>query len=434
MSNWFIEIGFNVLSSALLLILVLSCGEYRRNRKQTMILAVILAAIYATCVSIFNVLTVFDGYLGAATYMTLAFIFSVVLVRCSWWRRLFLAACWGVILIGSSVLTLNLFTWIKGDNAIAMMSATYSGRIYILVIGFLIRLVFGAGFVMLNRKQLVSLSALDGTMLGLFFLVIATIVLVLLTHVVNRMETNQMNVPAVLFVVLFIIGGTVLWRISVLSATNRRQERIIGLLQENELQDVEISELKSRVSILQHDLNKHVHVVTGLLEKGENEEAISYLEQLSADGRALAERLSFSDNSLIDAVLNRTGTKLREQQVLFQVNCHGLKNSLIQERDLCILLANLLDNASEAVMSCENEKRVRVEISCGEKMQSICVRNTVPEPVLPNNPNLKTTKKDKEHHGWGIKSVQGIVKKYNGVLHYKDEDGWFVCEILCTKE
>lgn len=434
MSNWFIEIGFNVLSSALLLILVLSSGEHRRNRRQTMVLAVIFGVAYATCVSIFNVLTLFDGYLGAMAYVTLAAVFSIVLVRCSWWRRLFLCTGWVVILIGASVLTLNLFTWIRGDNAIAMMSATYSGRIYILVVGFLIKLAFGAVFVMLNRKQLVSLSALDGTMLSLFFLVIATIVLVLLTHAVTYMEENQINVPAVLFVALVAIGLIVLWRISVLSATNRRQERMIELIQENELQDVEISELKRRVAVMQHDMKKYVHVATSMIEKGEAEEAAAYLKQLSADGQQLAEQVAFSGNSLVDAILNRTGAGLREKQVTFQVSCRDLKQSVIEERDLCILLANLLDNAAEAVMTCEGEKRVRVEIACGEKMQSICISNTVPEPVLPNNPYLKTTKADKEHHGWGLKSVQGIVKKYNGVMHCKDEDGWFVCEILCTKE
>ncbi len=43
---------------------------------------------------------------------------------------------------------------------------------------------------------------------------------------------------------------------------------------------------------------------------------------------------------------------------------------------------------------------------------------------------LPSTAKDARYHGYGMKSIQSIVEKYNGSMTVKAADGWFELRIL----
>ncbi len=42
----------------------------------------------------------------------------------------------------------------------------------------------------------------------------------------------------------------------------------------------------------------------------------------------------------------------------------------------------------------------------------------------------KTTKRDKNFHGYGLKSIQYAVQKYDGVVNVVQKDSWFELTIL----
>lgn len=51
------------------------------------------------------------------------------------------------------------------------------------------------------------------------------------------------------------------------------------------------------------------------------------------------------------------------------------------------------------------------------------------------NPNiqdgcLQTSKPDSRHHGWGLKSVQTVVEKYQGTMEYTWTDSHFAISIM----
>ncbi|HSH34949.1 GHKL domain-containing protein, partial [Schnuerera sp.] len=43
---------------------------------------------------------------------------------------------------------------------------------------------------------------------------------------------------------------------------------------------------------------------------------------------------------------------------------------------------------------------------------------------------LETTKKDSKNHGFGIKSIKGVVEKYDGILNYEYNEGKFILNIM----
>ena len=55
-----------------------------------------------------------------------------------------------------------------------------------------------------------------------------------------------------------------------------------------------------------------------------------------------------------------------------------------------------------------------------------------PENLNIGKDGIMTSKKDRTRHGYGIKSMENIVRKYNGVLKYKTDNDIFRLTITFT--
>lgn len=81
-----------------------------------------------------------------------------------------------------------------------------------------------------------------------------------------------------------------------------------------------------------------------------------------------------------------------------------MSNCYIEDTDLCTMLGNILDNAYEAAVQCEEEKRwMHLDISSMKGMSMLTVENScIAEP---------------------------IVDKYNGYMEYTYREGVFTVKI-----
>lgn len=100
--------------------------------------------------------------------------------------------------------------------------------------------------------------------------------------------------------------------------------------------------------------------------------------------------------------------------------------------DIVTILSNLLDNAIEAAKQCDIGKRiVKIKMLYEDAVLSIAVSNSYKaEPVLTEDGYIRTTKKDREEHGWGMRNVVATLEKYNAeyIIDYKN--GEFVFSII----
>lgn len=101
----------------------------------------------------------------------------------------------------------------------------------------------------------------------------------------------------------------------------------------------------------------------------------------------------------------------------------------IDETDLCVILANLLDNAIEAA-SKEEKRNIRLSTNIVGNYFRIVVQNQIARSVLKNNKNLGTTKKNQKIHGFGLQSVEDAVVRNDGMSNFSEENGWFVADIM----
>ena len=121
----------------------------------------------------------------------------------------------------------------------------------------------------------------------------------------------------------------------------------------------------------------------------------------------------YTKNSVLNAVLSQKADICAKQNISFEVKISG-EISKEKQTDVGIILSNLIDNAIEAELK-EEKRMIEVQLLRYKGMYMIIVKNYIHESVLTKNPELKTGKADKKHHGIGIKSVKKIVRNLDGM-------------------
>ena len=100
--------------------------------------------------------------------------------------------------------------------------------------------------------------------------------------------------------------------------------------------------------------------------------------------------------------------------------------------DICSIFGNALDNAIECELKIpDKEKRlIHVTVSQQKNFLMIRVENYFEGVLRQKEGSFATTKKEKQFHGYGIKSIKYTVDKYGGAVHIDAEKQWFDLKIL----
>lgn len=142
----------------------------------------------------------------------------------------------------------------------------------------------------------------------------------------------------------------------------------------------------------------------------------------------LAEEIIYSANPVVNAILKVKSVKAKEKEIPMQVTTLLPQRVSVDIGDMGVLYGNLLDNAIEAAMAVEQEKRyVHVESKFQEGRLLLSIKNSKPSGTSSYQ---QTNKKDKIKHGRGIRSVRKVAEKYGGELLLKDQGEHFEAVLL----
>ena len=191
-----------------------------------------------------------------------------------------------------------------------------------------------------------------------------------------------------------------------------------------------IEESYSRTRELRHDLKNHIFTLKGIAENGSKEELLDYLEKMT-DAVEEATYVSMSKNTAVDAVLNEKLIYAQKNQISTQFDITSLDNIKTSSMDICTILSNALDNAVEACLKIENaqDRYIDLKINDIESELIISVKNPSLFAQTRRAGAYIYAKKDKEHHGLGLKSIKRTVDKYDGDMLVKYEHGVFALVI-----
>ena len=98
------------------------------------------------------------------------------------------------------------------------------------------------------------------------------------------------------------------------------------------------------------------------------------------------------------------------------------------------MFGNALDNAIEAVMRLdENKRNIAVVVHKVGDMVSVNVTNPYEGDIELDGDGLPVTiKQDRNFHGIGVRSMRNIAEKYNGICTVSLNNGTFVLNVLLS--
>ena len=200
------------------------------------------------------------------------------------------------------------------------------------------------------------------------------------------------------------------------------------LKKRNELEEEryrELGRMYEQLRITRHDIRDHLVSINCLLEEHRYDDVEKYISEKQAELEK-TEHICHTNNRVIDYIIDSYMTDNRD--IFFIVSGEYAECDYIDPMDISSLLGNMLSNA---VRGAEGSHHKQIEISFavnGYYLNIIC-KNTVPKSVLKTNPKLISTKKDSNSHGYGIKSMQCIVDKYDGMMQFFEEGRKFCVHV-----
>lgn len=189
----------------------------------------------------------------------------------------------------------------------------------------------------------------------------------------------------------------------------------------------EIKNLYQNYMYTYHDIKNHLIVLQNYCNKGENKNAVKYIEKIS---KPILETKSYfiSNNKVIDIILNYKFEEAKKKDIFIEAEIDKIGEISIDEADLCVILANLMDNAIEACQNIDKEKRwINVIIKKVEGMLLIDISNSCSQKRT--SLNIKNSLSKDIAHGYGTKSVKTKVLKYGGTVKWGYKGNKYVANI-----
>lgn len=179
-----------------------------------------------------------------------------------------------------------------------------------------------------------------------------------------------------------------------------------------------------------HDYNAHMTAISGLLA---NEEYVKLQEYIKSMGYFREKfNLVNSGNIITDAVFNQYKELCDKDNIEFEISGKLPENFNMAETDLCVLISNLISNAYEAALKCEEGRRIiSVEIRNSDDDIFMDVSNSVNGEVVLKNGLPVTDKPDRKNHGFGVENILEVVERNGGHVEWKQSDkGRFTADIM----
>lgn len=198
-------------------------------------------------------------------------------------------------------------------------------------------------------------------------------------------------------------------------------------------QAAEQEQLYMEIRRTRHDMKSHLASLLGMVESGEKDEAVKYIQQLLADGLGKSgEEISKSGNIVVDSLVNYKYSIAKKEGIAFEVSVFVPSVLPFKSEHLVIILGNLLENAFDACMKVQPKGRfIRLDMSFEKNMLKIGIKNScIYENRRDRYGKFFSTKHDAEHHGIGLASVEQAVKGYEGEVIIDDKGNQFNIDVI----
>lgn len=208
----------------------------------------------------------------------------------------------------------------------------------------------------------------------------------------------------------------------------RKELEIMGLLWKKEKEQYQLS--KENISFINqrvHDLKHQIRAI----RNARQEDVERYLEEIE-ESVQIYESIVQTGSAVLDTILTEKSLCCRERGITISCMADGSQMEFLNTVDLYAVLGNAIDNAIEEVAKFQEQEKRQIDVLIYRRQQFLTIQITNPmEGNLVYEDGLPmTTKGNRLIHGFGLRSIRYILKKYDGVLTIREEDGCFSLRML----
>lgn len=227
---------------------------------------------------------------------------------------------------------------------------------------------------------------------------------------------NINNIYAYISVSLIFLSS-IITIISLYNANKYRHETLVQTIRN-------LEELNTTLRTQRHDYLNHFQVIYGLMELEEYEEAKRYLNPVFKNIMKVSKALKTAQPAVNALLQVKMETAENKDIDLFLDIRSDLKNIPMEPWNLCIVLANIIDNSITCLSEIKKPKKIYIEIDEDNNYYSFQIINNGPqitEYQLADIFKQGFTTKKEHGHGMGLYIVSKILENVNGTIHVSSE-------------
>lgn len=246
---------------------------------------------------------------------------------------------------------------------------------------------------------------------------------------------------SVVFALLFLTASSMLLVICELliwadkAQRAKREEKLLTLQMESQRRQYEDIWRKFEAGrAYRHDMRHHLVTLGALIQQSDTKEAAEYIQELRGQFDQIQVE-TFCQNVTVNAVLSFYIRQARKAGCKVEAEVKLPESIPFEEMDLCIVLSNALENAIHACGKLKEKARyikLKASFESNQKMV-ISVENPCADAVEFDEDGFPATVQ-REGHGIGLRSIQAVVKKYNGLFSCNLEKGVFYTKAVMFRQ
>ena len=421
---WMIfEFVVNLFQSAIVLQTIRAILKDKRTGKKANLAYILFVAVLFLELSFVNFMVPFEG-IGIIISILIIYIYSLLNLKGTFMQKMFWSIFVMLLIMGITTVVLSIEGCIIGKGYLDLVIQKDLYR-FVGVVVIQIVLFYLTRF-MIKRTKKDSTYSLKWN--EWFVLLIIPVISIFTMSFVSLIIINieeQLSPMQHIFSILSILGilmtNSLVYVLYVNMQKDHAKQLEYSILQQAfKSQEKSVEETKilyQSVRSIRHDLKQHFQVALTMLHSGKINEAVDYMEKYNDTVLDGISNKVFCDNDVVNYIINSKSKICSDRHIKIYIY---IANEIpeFSDLDLCVLLGNALDNAIEGV-SGDGNNEIYLEFRNVDNFFMISVKNTIINSVLEYNPNLISTKNEKE-----------LVQKYNGSIEFYESDNKFCCDML----
>ena len=233
---------------------------------------------------------------------------------------------------------------------------------------------------------------------------------------------------------VFLLAFMIFFEHSLTAQNMQKELRLQETINQYRIKNLESKQSGDRdLRQMHHDMKNHLLAIQSLTKDEESSAAVNeYIDNILSGIQSYETHVE-TGNKLLNGLISQKISESKANGITMDLIIDFRQINFIKDIDICTIFGNALDNAIEACSKVPDKDGrqiiVRTQQSAGQFL--ITIGNTYCGDIRIQNDLPKTSKKNADEHGIGLRNISRALKKYDGAMDINlDKPEWFQLTML----